>query len=148
MKIAVATKQGGLEDKVSPIVGRAPSFTIVETSESEIVNSGIIENDFAQSSGGAGIQAAQMLVQENIDAILGGNFGPNLANVFSQTGVDMYQVGEISVDDAVSKLVAGELSPVADATGPAHGGMGRGRAGGQRGGQGSRRGGKNSSGRR
>ena len=135
MKVAVACKQGGLNDEVSPIVGRAPAFTLVEINDGNITGSEVVKNEFAQSSGGAGIQSAQMLVGKKIDAILGGNFGPNLAGVFSESGVEMYQVGEILVEEAVVKLLNGELSATTEATGPAHGGTrGGGGAGGGRGG--------------
>ncbi len=124
MKVAVATQQGGLNDQVSPMVGRAPTFTLVEIEDDAIKNSSVMQNRFAQSGSGAGIQAAQMLVNEGIKAILGGNFGPNLAGIFSQAGVQMYQVQGETVKNAVKKYLGGELSKAPGATGPAHGGMG------------------------
>ncbi len=127
MKVAVATQQGGLSDQVSPMVGRAPTFTLVEVEDRKIKNSSVLQNQFAQSASGAGIQAAQMLVNQGIEAIIGGNFGPNLANVFSQAGVKMYQVQGESVENAVNKLAKGELSPAPSATAPGHAGMGMGR---------------------
>ena len=149
MKIAVATQQGGLEDQVSGIVGRAPTFTVVETSEKEIVESKVLRNEFSQAASGAGVQAAQMLVNEGIEAIIGGNFGPNLAQVFNQSETEMYQASGISVKQAVQQLLDGELTRVQGATGQA--GRGKGRGGGRRqpgGGQGGGMGGGRGSSRR
>ena len=36
MKIAVSTTKGGLEDNVSQIFGRCPTFTLVEVNDKEI----------------------------------------------------------------------------------------------------------------
>lgn len=140
MKLAAATQQGGLSDQISPMVGRAPTFTLVEVEDDKIKDSSVMQNQFAQSASGAGIQAAQMLVNEGIKAILGGNFGPNLAGVFSQAGVQMYQVQGETVENAVKKYLKGELTQVSGATGPAHGGMGMAAGGGMGRGMGGGRG--------
>lgn len=124
MKVVVATQQGGLNDQVSPMLGRAPTFTLVEVEDDKIKGSSVMQNRFAQSGSGAGIQAAQMLVNEGIKAVLGGNFGPNLAGVFSQAGIQMYQVQGETVENAVKKYLKGELPKAPGATGAAHGGMG------------------------
>lgn len=130
MKVAVATQQGGLNDQVSSVVGRAPTFTIVHTSNGEITDSKVLDNQFAQAQSGAGIQAAQMLANEQVQAIIGGNFGPNLANVFTQNGIKMYQAGGLSVRKAVNQLLQGQLAEASGATGPP--GQGRGQQGGGR----------------
>ena len=145
MKVAVATQEGGLEDQVSQIVGRAPTFTIVETSNGEILETKVLQNEFSQARSGAGVQAAQTLVNEGVEAIIGGNFGPNLANVFTQSGTGMYQASGITVKEAVQQLLQGKLSQANGPTGQAgrgKGGRGSGRQSsrGQGGGMGSGRG--------
>lgn len=129
MKIAVATQKGGLEDQVSQVVGRAPTFTIVETSNEEIIENKVLKNEFSQARSGAGIQAAQMLVNEGVQAIIGGNFGPNLANVFTQSDIGMYQVSGMTAEEAVYQLLQGKLSKANGPTGQAGRGMGRGKGG-------------------
>ena len=126
MKIAVATQKGGLEDRVSGIVGRAPSFTIVETANEEIINSEVLKNEFSKAQSGAGVQAAQMLANEGIQAIIGGDFGPNLARVFTQSGIKMYQASGLTAEEAVHQLARGELQEAQGATGQPGRGKGRG----------------------
>lgn len=140
MRVAVATQQGGLSDQVSPMVGRAPTYTLVKLEDDQIKNSSVMRNQFAQSASGAGVQAAQMLVNEGIEVILGGNFGPNLANIFNRAGVEMYQVQGETVESAVNQYLQGELRKATDATAPVHGGMGTGGGGTMVGGMGGGRG--------
>ena len=128
MKIAAATQQGGLDDKVSAIVGRTPTFTVVETSNEEIIDSKVIQNDFNQAQSGAGIKSAQMLANKGIQAIIGGNFGSNLARVFTESGIKMYQENDLTVEEATHQLLRGELSEAGGSTSPPDRGKGRGRA--------------------
>jgi len=128
MKITVATQQGGLDDQVSAIVGRAPTFTVVETSNEEIIDSKVLQNEFSQAQSGAGVQAAQMLAEEGAQAIIGGNFGPNLARVFTQSGVKMYQASGVTTEEAIHQLLRGQLTEASGSTEPP--GRGKGRGGG------------------
>jgi len=136
MKIVVATTAGGLDDTVSPVFGRSPTFTIVDVEGKKIKNSSVIQNQYAGAMGGAGIQAAQTVINQGAKAVIAGNYGPNASMVFNQAGVEMVSAQGISVRDAVSKYLEGELSPVTTATAPVFGGMGMGggrRRGGGRG---------------
>ncbi len=133
-KISVATQNGGLDDKVSSIFGRCQTFTIVETDEGEIKNSEVIQNKYANERSGAGIQAASLVANSGAEAVIAGNFGPNVASVFSQSGIEMVPASNLSVRDAVNKYLKGEIEPVTQATTPAMSGSGggRGRGGGRR----------------
>lgn len=86
MKIAVATTQGGLEDVVSPVFGRCPTFTLVDVENGKVVSHEVVQNPYLSAMGGAGIQAAQLVISKGAQAILAGAFGPNATNVFSQGG--------------------------------------------------------------
>jgi len=121
MKIAVATINGGLEDSVSPVFGRCPNFTFVQVNEKEIENFEVKVNKFAQAFGGAGIQAAQFIVNEGAEVVIAGNFGPNAAMVLSQAGVKMIQA-QGNVKEVVVKYLNGELAPTTGATAPMYGG--------------------------
>ncbi len=126
MKIAIATNTGGLEDTVSPVFGRCPTYTIVEADGSDIKDSRVIQNPAANAGGGAGIQAAQLLVNEGVGAALAGSFGPNASGVLAQAGIKMVPIQGIPVKEAVEKYLKGELSESAAQTGaqqPAYGGQ-------------------------
>ncbi|MDI3502678.1 MAG: hypothetical protein PWR13_1220 [Archaeoglobi archaeon] len=146
MRIAVATERGGLDDRVSDVFGRAQTFTIVETEGEEIRDVRILKNTSANFPSGAGIQAAQMLVNEGVEAVIAGRFGPNASSIFSQSGVRMVTMSGVSVEEAVKRViregVPSESSP--SPSSPFIPGMGMGMRGGRggwsRGGMGMRRG--------
>jgi len=61
-RVAVASQgQGGLDDVVSPMFGRCPTFTIVDIESSEIKGINIVQNQAASAMHGAGIAAVQTL---------------------------------------------------------------------------------------
>jgi predicted Fe-Mo cluster-binding NifX family protein len=129
-KIAVATQNGGLDDQVSSIFGRCPTFTMVEAEDEEIKDSEVIQNEHADDAderSGAGIQAASLVANEGVDAVIAGNFGPNVASVLNQSGVEMVAVSNLSVREAVNKYLSGEVNPITQATAPAMSGAGGGR---------------------
>jgi len=134
MKIAVSTTNGGLEDEVSPLFGRCAKFTIVDADGKEIKNTVVLDNPSFSAGGGAGIQAAQYILNEKIEAVISGNFGPNASEVLMRGGVKMYQFQGI-VREAVEKCLKGDLKPLETPTVKGHfgmGGMGHGHRHGQK----------------
>ncbi|RLG50169.1 MAG: dinitrogenase iron-molybdenum cofactor [Thermoproteota archaeon] len=121
-KIAVSSQSsGGLEDYVSPVLARCPVFTIVEVEDSEIKNVTTVQNPAMTAPMGAGMQAAQMLANQGIEAVIAGNIGPNAWAVLSSLGIKFVQASGIKVREAVEKYIRGELQP---ATAPTGRGMG------------------------
>lgn len=148
MKIVVGTNKGGLDDTVSPVFGRCPTYSVVECEGNEIKDSTVEINPGFSAAGGAGIQAAQYVSGLNAEAVIAGNFGPNAASVLNQTGVKMIQA-QGNVKDVVSRYLKGELQPITAPTVKDHFGMGRGGSGGRGGyGRGQGRGGGQDRGRR
>ena len=101
MRIAIATNSGGLEDVVSSVFARAPTFTIVDVENGEIKDVRVMQNPAAMAGGGAGIQASQILVNEGVQAVIAGNFGPNASGVLAQAGIAMISMPGVKVEDAV-----------------------------------------------
>jgi len=128
MKIAVSTFKGGLEDSICPTFGRCPTFTIVEVDEKEkkILNANVTPNPGGRAGGGAGIAAAQAIVNSGAKSLITGNCGPNAMAVLAQAGIHAYLSGG-KVGDAVRSLLEGKLPAVNVPTVPGHFGMGFGR---------------------
>ena len=119
MKIAVSTNRGGLDDAVSPVFARAPTFTIADIENGEIKNVRVVQNPAAAAGGGAGIQAAQILINEGVQAAIAGNFGPNSSGILAQAGVAMISSPGTKVEDAVkSAEKGGPQSPPQPGTAP------------------------------
>ncbi|HEU67828.1 MAG TPA: dinitrogenase iron-molybdenum cofactor [Candidatus Acetothermia bacterium] len=109
--VLAATGTGGLDDAVSPVFGRAPTFTLVELEGTEVRGSQVIPNPFQDAGSGAGIQAAQLVAKHNPRAVLAGNFGPNVSGVFAAAGIGMVPVSGMTVQEAVLAYIAGRLAP-------------------------------------
>jgi predicted Fe-Mo cluster-binding NifX family protein len=84
-------------------------------------------NPAASQGGGAGIQAAQFVVNQGAAAVLTGNLGPNALDVLEAAEVPGYLVPEGSVRDAVEAYRAGLLQPMGTPSVGAHAGMHAGR---------------------
>jgi predicted Fe-Mo cluster-binding NifX family protein len=124
MKIVVSANGANLDAPASPIFGRCPVYVFVDT---DTMESEAVENPAIGASGGAGIQAAQFVVEHGARAVVTGNMGPNAFNVLQSAGVPIYLFGGGTVRQAVEAFRAGQLSQVGEASAPAHSGMGMGR---------------------
>jgi predicted Fe-Mo cluster-binding NifX family protein len=123
MRIAVSANGADLGAQASPVFGRCPAYVFVDT---ETMASEAVENPAISAPGGAGIQAAQFVVQQGVQAVVTGNVGPNAYNVLQAAGVAVYLFEEGTVAEAVDAFRAGRLRAASGATGPQHAGMGRG----------------------
>jgi predicted Fe-Mo cluster-binding NifX family protein len=131
MKIAISSTGKDLNSQIDPRFGRCQYFLFVdpETMEFEA-----LENEGSMASGGAGVQAAQLITQKGARALITGNLGPNAASALSASGIKVYLVPGGMVKDVIEGYRAGSLQEASGATVPPHFGMGGGRGmGGRRG---------------
>jgi len=128
MKIVVTSSGAGgstalaqvLAAQAHPNFGRCPTFLFIDT---ETMQFEAVENP-ALASGGAGIQAAQFVIEREAQAVVTGNVGPNAFQVFQAAGIPVYLFGSGTVQEAVEAFKAGRLSAAGDASRPAHAWMG------------------------
>ena len=78
MKICVTAQGGTLDSAVDPRFGRCRYFIFVDTGDLEFEAVG---NPNLESTGGAGIQSAQLAVSRKAEAVITGNIGPNAFQV-------------------------------------------------------------------
>ena len=88
MDIVITADGDNLEAQASPFFGRCPAYIFVDT---ETLAFEAVENPAASASSGAGIQAAQFVIEHGARAVLTGNVGPNADNVLREAGVPVYQ---------------------------------------------------------
>lgn len=109
MKIAVSAVESNIDSKVDPRFGRARLFMVYD---SESRNWTVLENSVQMdSSHGAGIQTAQRIAREGINAVITGHCGPNAWSVLSAANISVYFVASRTVKEAVSELESGVLKP-------------------------------------
>lgn len=123
MKIVVSANGADLDAPASPVFGRCPTFVFVDA---ETMSFEAVENPAVGAAGGAGIQAAQLVVARGAQAVVTGNVGPNAFDVFGAAGISVYLFGEGTVRQAVEAYKAGKLPISGGASAAEHSGMGRG----------------------
>ena len=87
--------------------GRTPFFLIYDTETKESI---FIENSAAASTGGAGIKAAQTIVDNEANALLTPRCGQNAADVIKSADIKMFKTISASVKDNIDAFINGELS--------------------------------------
>ena len=114
MVIAVTAKGRDLAAAVDPRFGRAVAFVVLDT-DSDAVR--VLDNREASLAGhGAGIQAARLLTDQGVQAVITGHCGPNAYRALLAVGVRVYTgVAEGTVQDAVRQFQAGLLHEAAGA---------------------------------
>ena len=128
MRIVITANGTDLDAATSPIFGRCRTYIFVDT---ETMAFEAVENPAIGAPGGAGIQAAQFVVERGAQAVVTGNTGPNAFNVLQSANVPVYLFGGGTVRDAVDAYKAGQLSVTGGASARAHAGMGSGMGMGQ-----------------
>jgi predicted Fe-Mo cluster-binding NifX family protein len=137
MKICVTAMAGDLNAQIDPRFGRSQYFVIVD---SDTLAFEALPNEAMNAPGGAGIQAAQAMVNKGVDAVISGNMGPNAFQVLSTAGVKIATGAYGTVKEAVELYKSGKLSETSASTVTAHAGMGAGVASGMGRGRGGGRG--------
>ena len=123
MKIVISAQGNDLNAPASPRFGRCPTYIFVET---ETMAFEALVNPAMSAPGGAGIQAAQFVVEQGAEAVLTGNVGPNAANVLQAANIPIYFNNEATVGAAAEAFKAGKLASAGGANVTAHAGMGMG----------------------
>jgi predicted Fe-Mo cluster-binding NifX family protein len=121
MKIAISATGKTMDSLLDLRFGRCKYFLIYDT-ESKKVNA--IENKGMSSAGGAGIAAAQQLIDENIDVIITGDLGPNAFELINKTAIKVYKGKDISIESVLEEYNKNQFSELNE-SGPAHHGMGK-----------------------
>jgi len=116
MKIVVTASGADLGTQAHPAFGRCPTYVFVDT---ETMQFEAVENPAANAAGGAGIQAAQFVVERGAQAVVTGNVGPNAFQVLQPAGVPIYLFSGGTVRQAVEAYKAGELPATGGVSTPA-----------------------------
>jgi len=125
MRVVVTANGTDLNAPASPVFGRCPTYIFVDT---ETMAFEALENPAIGAPGGAGIQAAQFVVERGAQAVVTGNAGPNAFNVLQSANVSVYLSGGGTVREAVEAYTAGQLFATSGASAEAHAGTGDGMA--------------------
>jgi len=120
MKICVTSEGANLGSKVDPRFGRCRYFIIADTGTLEFE---AIENPNIESTGGAGIQSAQLVGSKQVKAVVTGNVGPNAFQTLQAAGVEVFTNASGTIKEAIEKYKKGEFKAVSGPSVGSHSGM-------------------------
>ncbi len=106
MIIAIPVENKSMGSNVCASFGRAPYFLFFDTDKGESL---FLENAAATSRGGAGIKAAQTLVDQKAEVLLAPRLGENAAEVLKAAEIKIYKTTAVSVKNNLEAFKAGQL---------------------------------------
>jgi len=108
MLIVISSQKPEFEGLVDPRFGRAQFFITWDT-ESEKWEAH--PNPAVGQSGGAGVAAAQFVIDKKANVVLSGDFGPNAGRALGGAGIDMalFSAEVDTVQSAVELFTQGKL---------------------------------------
>ena len=121
MKIALSSSGKDLDSTLDLRFGRCPYFIIYDLDTEEFTTA---ENKGAQASGGAGIAAAQQLIDESIEGVITSKVGPNAHELLVDSNIKIYEGKNIPGKLLIESYKKGDLEEIKE-SGPAHHGGGR-----------------------
>ncbi|MGB9735494.1 MAG: NifB/NifX family molybdenum-iron cluster-binding protein [bacterium] len=104
--VCITASGPDLDADVDPRFGRAPYFILVNPDTLEFV---ALENANADAEGGAGTQAGQFIISNNVKALLTGSVGPNAYETLNAAGVKIYTGITGTVKQVIKDYKAGKL---------------------------------------
>ena len=112
-KIAVTSSDGTLEGMVDERFGRAKKLIVYDMGTDTFeVTENTKQMNLAE---GAGIQAAQNVVNLGVGTIISGHLGPKAFQVLRSASIDAYSAASLTVADAIKKYREGNLNKLAGA---------------------------------
>ena len=109
MKVAITSQGKTLESEIDQRFARAPFFIFIDSETGEFEahdNSGPMS-----AAHGAGPQAASLMADKGVEAVITGHCGPNAFRALSAAGINVVIGANGTVAEALEKFKSGELKP-------------------------------------
>ncbi|MGB9631415.1 MAG: NifB/NifX family molybdenum-iron cluster-binding protein [Candidatus Methanodesulfokora sp.] len=108
VRVAVPSTGPDPDSPMDPRFGRAPYFIIFDL---DTMKHEVVQNTFMSSAGGAGIQAAQLLIDKEVNVVLSGNVGPNAYQALVSAGIQVIPISARTAREAVEIYKKGGVAP-------------------------------------
>ncbi len=106
MKICLSSTANNLDAQLDPRFGRCPYFLIVDP---KTLQYEAIPNPALTAVGGAGIQAAQAMINKKVDTVITGNIGPNAFKALNAAGIQILIEPPASILQIIEKYNTGKI---------------------------------------
>lgn len=110
MKIAISAIGKEINDHADLRFGRAAYFIICDTENGERK---AIDNGATSADHGAGIRAAQTIIDSGVQAVITGNIGPNAMEVLRAAGINIYAGDERTAGELLEAFKKSDLPELA-----------------------------------
>lgn len=119
-KIAITSEGPTLDDVLDPRFGRAAGFIIVDP---QTLQFHYVDNGSSQTRAqGAGIQAAEVIIQNGANVVLTGYVGPKAFTALQAAGIKVGQnLDNMTVRQALERFQAGQIEWAAAPNSRGHG---------------------------
>lgn len=107
MKVAIPVNED--RETICVSLGRTKEFAIYDETDQSVT---FIKNTACDSEGGAGVETAQLLIDEGVVAVITKRCGENAANVLKAADVALYQTSSQNLFEEVEKYKKKELKPL------------------------------------
>jgi predicted Fe-Mo cluster-binding NifX family protein len=82
-----------------------------------------IDNPAVNSIHGAGVKAAQTVIEKGAETIITGNIGPNAYQVLSSNGIKIISGATGTIKEVIERFKQGEFKEATSFTAPPHSGV-------------------------
>jgi len=123
MKVCVTSQGETLDSPVDPRFGRCQFFLFVDP---QTLAFEAKQNPSVMASGGAGVQAAQLVIGSGASVVVTGSIGPNSFQILTAGGVTVYTGASGSIKEAIQNYNSGKLMAQSAPTSQVHAGLSRG----------------------
>lgn len=86
MKVAITLNSKSLDQEMDSRFGRCPYYYIWDA---DLKTGEFLENPYCESGSGAGVQAGQLVANQNVDVLITGNVGPKASEVLKSAKVEI-----------------------------------------------------------
>ena len=120
MIIALSSSGQGQDSLLDPRLGRCSTFAFYNDAQDAwnfSANPGNLQGS------GAGIKAAQFLIEQKTEVLLTGEMGPKAARVLNSAGITVCSLPEIPLEEALKQYKERKGKVISDATVSAHTGL-------------------------
>ena len=112
MKIAFTTTGDDMSALMDLRFGRAAKFLIYDTDQKSFT---VIDNDSFSAAQGAGIKAAETIVNAGAEILITGDCGPKALNALQKANVKIYSSKSVSATNALEEYLAEKLPEITSA---------------------------------
>ena len=105
-KVCVSATGSSIDSQIDPRFGRCAYFIIADADRMDYQH---MPNAAYESPHGAGIQAAQVVANQKVQAVITGMVGPNAYRVLSAAGIEIITGVSGTVRDAIQRYKTGQL---------------------------------------